>query len=279
MSKRIIATLLAASILFSLAACQNGGQKDDRIEPTTRVTESKDNRGVDEPNQTIESTLGTTAETTETTTEPETTATASETTTAKPLGKVTIGDAYKKTHGSGKSKYTSKVPKVTIDDVDTSAFNKEILNKFKSTAKDKDFKIWYTYYVGKTYVSIQIEVEFTGEGTGGDAPNDYYAYNVSRKTGKKLSRAQMLKELKISNSKFNKRVKKAVIKWWKKMYGKNYLKMIKKMDETHDYNNSIKKKTLNKAIPYVNSKGKVCFLISELGLPVGIGECDLHGTC
>ena len=279
MSKRIIAVLLAASILFSLAACQNGGQKDDRIEPTTRATESEDNGYISEPNQTIESTLGTTAETTETTAEPETTATASETTTAKPLGKVTIGDAYKKTHGSGKSKYTSKVPKVTIDGVDTAAFNKEILNKFKSTAKDKDFKVWYTYYVGKTYVSIQIEIGFMGEETGGDAPNDYYAYNVSRKTGKKLTRAQMLKELKVSNSKYNKRVKKAVIKWWKKLNGKNYLKVIKKMGETREYNNSIKKKTLNKAIPYVNSKGKVCFLIRELDLPIGIGSCDLHGTC
>lgn len=279
--KKAVSIAIITGIAVSMAACsaknaETESQIDDKTTVMTRATETEmGETGMSEPNQTIDPVNGTT---TESTTE-ETSDTQSLTPTPVPLGKTSVTDAYKKTHGSGKSKYTSKVPKVTIDGVDTAAFNKEILNKFKSTAKNNDYKVWYTYYIGKTYVSIQIEVGFTGEETGGDAPNYYYAYNVSRKTGKKLSRAQMLKELGISNKKFNSRVKKAVIKWWRKSFGKNYLKKIKKMDMTHDYNNSIKKKTLNKAIPYVNTKGKVCFLISELELPVGIGEWDMHGTC
>ena len=74
MSKRIIAAFLASSIVFSLAACQNGGQKDDRIELSTRATESEDNGYISEPNQTIESTLGTTADLSGETTDADTTA-------------------------------------------------------------------------------------------------------------------------------------------------------------------------------------------------------------
>ena len=187
MSKRIIAVLLAASILFSLAACQNGGQKDDRIELSTRATESEDNGYISEPNQTIESTLGTTAK-------PAT----------KALGKVTVSDAFKKTYAKNQFgiKASVRIPKITIAGVDTKKLNKEIYDYCKKKAGSY-CSCSYSYYIGKTYVSLFITLQEEHD----SSPAAYYrVYNISRSNGKKLSKKQMLKFLKISDKKFKSRV-------------------------------------------------------------------------
>ena len=58
-STRILCTVLALAVMSSLfTACNN--QNDDRIDPTTRVTESEDNSRPSEPNQSIADSVATT---------------------------------------------------------------------------------------------------------------------------------------------------------------------------------------------------------------------------
>ncbi len=262
MSKRIIAALLAASILFSLAACQNGGQKDDRIELTTRATESEDNGYISEPNQTIESTLGTTAETTETTTATTTAEpTPTPTPTPVPIGKTTVTAAKKKKYSNDFESGTSRIPKVTIEGVDTSAINKE-MSKFCNEFYKYDV-VEYSYYIGKTYVSIFLSIGFN------DGGGTEKVYNISRRTGKKMSRAEMLKELGISSKKFNSRVKKAI-----KKYLKSYLKPSSKA-----YKKAISNKTLNKTTPFADSKGKLNYITSIYDPTDGYGSTHICGKC
>lgn len=283
---KTIFIVMALSVMMSLlTACPNdaksSSQKDDRTDLTTRQTETGLNPDISEPNQTI-NTMDTEKE--KETTEPETSSsevtTTSQTTakpTAKPkakaLGKTTVTDAYKRTYKSKfqEKKITSRVPKVTIKGVDTKAVNKEMSDFAKTKAK-KDWQCWYKYYIGKTYVSIIVSC-YPDDGSGDDN-TDVRVYNVSRKTGKKLTRKQMLKELGISNKKFNARVKKSMKKGWKKDYLKGATALTKKM-----YKKAISKKTLNKAIPCVNSKGKVCFLVKNMEFPFSSNSIDYLRTC
>lgn len=55
---KVVNLLVIASLCASFTACNN--QKDDRIEPTTRVTESENNGYISEPNQSIASSVATT---------------------------------------------------------------------------------------------------------------------------------------------------------------------------------------------------------------------------
>ena len=213
----------------------------------------------------------------ETTTSSETSSSASTSgTTAKPaakaLGKVKVTDAYKSTYTSPEyGKVTSRIPKVTIDGVSTSAVNKEIaklIPKAKSAAKNKYTYYHYSYYVGKTYVSIIVSYpDYNDTGTS-------YIYNISRKTGKRLSKKQMLKTLGISSKKFNSRVKKAIKKCYNKMGNPGNDKYFKSQ-----YKKAMSSKTIKRAIPWVNSKGKVCFLINELPVPGGADWCSYYSTC
>ena len=186
--------------------------------------------------------------------------------TSKAIGKTTVSNAYSKTF---KTKYigkvTSKIPKITIDGVSTSAINKEISNKFKSKAKSH--KVTYSYYIGKTYVSIFVTLKYDSD----FEESSHYVYNVYRKTGKKLSRTEMLKTLGMKTSSFESRAKKAIKKYWKK---NKYISMDKKA-----YAKAYSEKTLKKAIPYVNSKGKVSYLVNSMELPVGGNYYDVFGTC
>ncbi len=286
MSKRIIAAFLITCTMLSFAACQNSSQKDDRIEFSTRATKSEYNGYMSEPNQTIESTSGTTAvpdaETTEEaeTTEPaDTTASAesSETSakpTAKALGKVKVTDAYKKAYGKNQfgKKASVRIPKITISGVDTKKLNKEIYNYCKKNAGNY-CSCSYGYYIGKTYVSLFIKLQEEHD----SSPAWYYrVYNISRSNGKKLSRKQMLKILKLSDKKFNSRVKKGITKYYKKMIG--YTSKAPS-NVKRDYKKATSSKYLNKAIPYLNSKGKVCYMIRDLPIPAGAGSYDHCGTC
>ena len=280
-TKTICAILALALMTGLLTACPNdaksSSQKDDRTDLTTRQTETELKPGLSEPNQTI-STMDTDKE--DETTEPETSSsdvtTASQTTAkttakpkAKPLGKVKVTDAFKKTQKTiNLGKATSRIPKVTIEGVDTKKINNEILNKFKSSITKYKCSCSYQYYIGKTYVSIFIKYMSDTEWTRDDT--ECFVYNISRKTGKKLSRKEMLKLLKLKSKKFNARVKKAVTKTWKKMYGNHEKKYYKK---------AVSKKKLNTAVPYVNSKGKVCYLLKNVRETVDPNYYDHYGTC
>ena len=207
-------------------------------------------------------------------------ATTASGTTAKPaakkLGKVTVTDLFKSTYKNRyrQGKVTSRLPKITIEGVDTKAVNKEISNKFlkkaKNAAKHDETYFTYKYYIGKTYVSILI----TYDNSCGGYLMDQYVYNISRTTGKKMSKKQMLKALGISNKKFNSRVKKVVKRHFTKQGypgSDNYSKT--------QYKKAMSSKTINRAIPWVNAKGKVCFLINAMPIVGGADEDNFISTC
>ena len=185
-----------------------------------------------------------------------------------------MSDAYKKAYGKNQWGYkaTVKIPKITIDGVSTKAINKEILDYCKKNSGN-ECSCGYSYYIGKTYVSILIVLQ---EEHDMSPATMYNVYNISRSSGKKLSKKSMLKTLGISAKKFKSRVKKAVTKYYKKDIGysskaPSYIK--------RDYKKAVSSKYLNKAIPYVNSKGKVSYMIKLLPIPAGAGAYDHCGTC
>ncbi len=271
MSKRIIAVFMLASMLFSLAACNGAGllPSKESTSETTSVTEEPSSSETTESEQ-----EPTTEETTasEETTEEETTTleTTSETTTEAatptpmPIGKTTVTNAYSRSFKvTGYGKFTTKYPKVTIEGVSTSEINNEIAKKFSPIAKKNDSVVKYSYYIGEKYVSIMITVNLDA-GMEGD---EYYVYNVSRETGKKLSKNEMLELLGLTSSSFNSKVKSSVKKWWKT----EILKYDKSKKTKKMYNTAIASKSINSAVPFVNSKGKKCYLLRHMKAP---GQCE-----
>ena len=271
MSKRIIAVFMLASMLFSLAACNGSGllPSKESTSETTSVTEEPSSSETTESEQepTTEETTASEETTEEETTTPETT---SETTTEavsptpKPIGKTTVTNAYSRSFKvTGYGKFTTKYPKVTIEGVSTSEINQEIAKKFSPIAKKNDSVVKYSYYIGKKYVSIMITVNLDA-GMEGD---EYYVYNVSRETGKKLSKNEMLELLGLTSSSFNSKVKSSVKKWWKT----EILKYDKSKKTKKMYNTAIASKSINSAVPFVNSKGKKCYLLRHMKAP---GQCE-----
>ena len=282
--KSFASIILITAMLASLAGCK---VNIDDISVTVEDTSAESSASFDptEPVEIFESTDGSTPsgsseavesseteETTEETTEPTEapTPTPSPSPTPVPIGKTKVMDAYKRKfnveyHG----KMTTRYPKVVIDGVDASAFNKEIAKKFKPIAKKNESVVDYKYYIGETYVSILIKLNLEA-GFEGD---NYYVYNVSRVTGKKLSRKEMLKELGIKESTFKSKVKKGLKKWWKQFLN------IDKSDYTMNmYKKSLTNKTINSAEPYVNSKGKKSFLVRQIEVPAQIDHADVCAT-
>ena len=281
MSKRIVAVFMLSSMLFSLAACNGAGllPSKESTSETTSVTEEPSSSETTESEQETTTAEPTTEETTasEETTEEETTTseTTSETTTEAatptpmPIGKTTVTNAYSRSFKVPiYGKFTTKYPKVTIEGVSTSEINNEIAKKFSPIAKKNDSVVKYSYYIGKKYVSILITVNLDA-GMEGD---DYYVYNVSRETGKKLSKSEMLKLLGLTSSSFNSKVKSGVKKWWKSyvLYD-DKSKKTKKM-----YNTAIGSKSISSAVPFVNSKGKKCFLLRQMKTPDQFEYTDIY---
>lgn len=280
-----ISLLLALTVL--LTACQketkssteaSGTGSEVGTELTTRATETAYDPDIREPNQTIETMDSDKPTESDETAAPDATTVSG--TTAKPaakkLGKVTVTNLFKSTYKNRyrQGKVTSRLPKITIEGVDTKAVNKEISNKFlkkaKNAAKHDETYFTYTYYIGKTYVSILI----TYDNSCGGYLMDQYVYNISRTTGKKMSKKQMLKALGISNKKFNSRVKKVVKRHFTKQGypgSDNYSKT--------QYKKAMSSKTINRAIPWVNAKGKVCFLINAMPIVGGADEDNFISTC
>ena len=271
MSKRIIAVFMLASMLFSLAACNGSGllPSKESTSETTSVTEEPSSSETTESEQepTTEETTASEETTEEETTTPETTSettTEAATPTPKPIGKTTVTNAYSRSFKVPiYGKFTTKYPKVTIEGVSTSEINQEIAKKFSPIAKKNDSVVKYSYYIGEKYVSIMITVNLDA-GMEGD---EYYVYNVSRETGKKLSKNEMLELLGLTSSSFNSKVKSSVKKWWKT----EILKYDKSKKTKKMYNTAIASKSINSAVPFVNSKGKKCYLLRHMKAP---GQCE-----
>ena len=271
MSKRIIAVFMLASMLFSLAACNGSGllPSKESTSETTSVTEEPSSSETTESEQepTTEETTASEETTEEETTTPETTSettTEAATPTPKPIGKTTVTNAYSRSFKVPiYGKFTTKYPKVTIEGISTSEINQEIAKKFSPIAKKNDSVVKYSYYIGEKYVSIMITVNLDA-GMEGD---EYYVYNVSRETGKKLSKNEMLELLGLTSSSFNSKVKSSVKKWWKT----EILKYDKSKKTKKMYNTAIASKSINSAVPFVNSKGKKCYLLRHMKAP---GQCE-----
>lgn len=186
----------------------------------------------------------------------------------KSSGKVKVTDAYKKTYAKNMYGCTAKVriPKVTISGVNTKDINNKIYKYCKKNSGN-ECSCNYSYYVGKTYVSLKITFQ---EEHDMSPATIYTIYNISRKTGKQLSRSEMLKALNLTSSKFEARVKKSLNKMANsQMYYGQYDMM----------NRNLQKEKMKKVIPYVNNKGKVSYLYKLLEVPAGAGNYDHCGTC
>ena len=284
MNKKITAILLASCTMLSLAACNvskptPASSVTATAPETTAISETETTASETEETTTAEettteettseeTTAAQTSETSETTSA--TTTTKAATPTPKAIGKTTVTNAYSRTFKVGKTKYTTKYPKVTIKGVSTSAVNKEIANKFNSIAKKNDSVIKYSYYVGKNYVSIFVTVNIEA---GKDGWN-YYVYNVSRVTGKKLNKSEMLKIFNMKDSSFKSKVTSGVKKWWTT----NVPDYKKNKSDKELYNKAIASKSINSAIPFVNSKGKKCFLLRQMKAPTQAGNNDIYAT-
>lgn len=276
MNKKILSIILASSTLFSLAACNSIGLKPTS-QPTTAATtvtvttqpsetETTETEETSEPEETTTESEETTTEATSETKASETTSETTAKPTPKPIGKTTVTNAYSRTFKVSKQKYTTKYPKITIKGVSTTAINKEIANKFGPIAKKNASVVKYSYYIGKKYASIFVTVNLDAGKDG----CEYYVYNVSRETGKKLTKKQMLNLLGMKESAFKSKVTNGITNWWKNNI-KNY-----KTDKK--YKTAIGTKSVNSALPFVNSKGKKCFLLRQMKAPTQSGNNDIYAT-
>lgn len=194
----------------------------------------------------------------------------------KSTKKVTVSDAYKKDYtttleyGNTKAKVKIRIPKITISGVNTKAINNKIYKYCKAhTGGDKYSQTGctYNYCIGKEFISLRVIFDQNDGYTG---YTSYQLYNISKKTGKKMSTTGMLKALKISKSKFKARVKKSVIKAMSNDTEFEYGPYL--------YNRNISDEKLNKAVPFVTSKGKLGYMLPMFEIPAGSGYTTLFGS-
>lgn len=201
--------------------------------------------------------------------ETKTTETTKESGESSGLATVSIYNAYKRSFKKGKKSYKTQYPKIMVANVNTSKVNKEIADKFKPIAKKNNSRVGYTYYVRKYLISVVVFVEKT---PGNSKTRDYYVYNVSRINGKKLTRAQVLKSLGMKDTTFNTKVKASVQNYWKNNWKKDTSAEKKEMEKK-----SLTTKSLNSAMPYMNTNGKISYVLRQVQTPNG--KVDLFGTC
>ena len=281
MNKKIMAILMASCTMLSLAACNTTTPASSVVTTmppeTTQITLTEttaEETTTSEETTTEETTTEetTTAETSETkaTKAPETTTETSAKATTKTVGKTTVTNAYSRSFKLKKDKYTTKYPKITIKGVSTSAINKEIADKFGPIAKKNASVVKYSYYIAKNYVSIFITVNLDA----GKEGSEYYVYNVSRVTGKKMTKAELLKAWNMKESAFKSKVTSGIKKWWTT----NVPNYSKNKKDKEMYNKAIASKSINSAVPYMNSKGKKCFLLRQMKAPTQMVNNDIYAT-
>lgn len=184
------------------------------------------------------------------------------------LATVSIYNAYKRSFKKDKKSYNTQYPKIMVANVNTSKVNKAIADKFKPIAKKNNSRVGYTYYVRKYLISVVVFVEKT---PGNSKTRDYYVYNVSRINGKQLTRAQVLKSLGLKEATFNSKVKASLQNYWKDNFKKDTSEEKKDMEKK-----SYTTKSLNSAMPYMNSNGKISYVIRQVETPNG--KVDICGT-
>ena len=279
--KSVMSIALLMSLTAGLAGCNalpaqtslpTISSETQAAETTTETSETTMETSETETSETETETEETTETTEETTTEE--TTTTQETTkkpveTAKPAAKTTVKDQYKRGFKVKGKQYYTHVPQVTIEGVSTKAFNQEILKQFQSIAKKNDSRIWYSYYIGKKTVSLYITIELE---VGNSEFKNYYAFNCSRTTGKKLSRSEMLKIMGVSSSTFNSKVKNGVNRLWKKFSSDKSAKK-KSLQKK-----SLTTATFNKAVPYYNKNGKRAYVLRQIEVPAQMSHVDIHAT-
>ena len=191
----------------------------------------------------------------------------------KSTKKVTVTDAYKKNYPENEygCKAKVRIPKITIKGVNTTSVNNTIYNYCKSHS-GKVCSCRYDYYIGKNYVSLRLIFEEEHD----MSPATFYKiYNISRSSGKALSDSSMLKILGLTDKTFRSKVKKSIKNMYVKDigYNSNSPDWIKSV-----YKQATSAKVIKRAVPYVDSKGKTCFLIPLLPSLGGAGEYDHCGT-
>ena len=249
--KKLLVTILAAACVLSLTACPANVKPETSTEETTAVTTEETET---ETTTTEETTTETTATDPVDTSSTEETTSSSETTpvvtpTVTPAPKATVTSQVKKTFKKDGTNYKYEIPKVTIPGKSTSAVNKKIkkaLSKY-SYKGSEPYAMKYTYYVNSKIVSILVNVYDTEIDH-----SEYYAYNISVKTGKLIKDKEVLKLYGVSSKKFLSMVKSTYKKggYWAGK-GSEAKKNIKK---------SLKKVSYKYLDPYVGSNGHLCFL-------------------
>jgi len=262
--KKILVTILAAACVLSLCACPANVKPETSTEETTAVTteETETETTAETTTETTETDPADTSSTEETTSSSETTPVVTPTATPAPKAKVT--SQVKKTFKKDGTNYKYEIPKVTIPGKNTSAVNKKIkkaLSKY-SYKGSEPYAMKYTYYVNSKIVSILVNVYNTVI----DSDFEYYAYNISVKTGKLIKDKEVLKLYGVSSKKFLSMVKSTYKKggYWAGK-GSEAKKNIKK---------SLKKVSYKYLDPYVGSNGHICFL-GYVYYTGGAGEGDI----
>ena len=280
--RSVVSIALAVSMLASMAGCaqklvltpateSTTATSETTTEETTKETETETSAAessATESSATESSAASSESKESAAASETSSSSSTSETTAGSSLRKVTVSNAYKRTFKVGKKKYTTQYPKITVDGLNTSKVNKEIADTFKSIAKKNKSRVYYSYYVRKYLISVIVTVELEA---GNKEFRNYYVYNVSRINGKKLTRDQVLKSLGIKSSTFDAKVKAGVKKMWND-YKKDTSAAKKKM-----YDNSLAYKKIVTAMPYMNSDGKVCYLLRQIEVPGQMSKIDLRG--
>ena len=236
--------------------------KESKDAKETEASETKES-GESKPSESGKTTESTKAS------ETKTSETTKETGENSGLATVSIYNAYKRTFKKGKKSYKTQYPKIMVANVNTSKVNKEIADKFKPIAKKNNSRVGYTYYVRKYLISVVVFVEKT---PGNSKTRDYYVYNVSRINGKKLTRAQVLKSLGMKENTFNVKVKASLQNYWKNNFKKDTSTAKQDMEKK-----SLTIKSLNSAMPYMNTNGKISYVIRQVETPNG--KVDIYGTC
>ncbi|MBR3465463.1 MAG: hypothetical protein IKH23_10365 [Clostridiales bacterium] len=294
--KSIVSAALLLSMTAGIAGCGlKRSEPDPTSAPTTPVesSETTTESTTEETKQSEESKQSDESKASETTKEGETkpsesgktteSSKASETKTTETktsettkdsgdnsgLATVSIYNAYKRTFKKGKKSYKTQYPKIMIANVNTTKVNKEIADKFKPIAKKNNYRVGYTYYVRKYLISVVVFVE---KNPGNAKTRDYYVYNVSRINGKKLTRAQVLKSLGMKEATFNTKVKASLQNYWKNNFKKDTSAEKKEMEKK-----SYTTKSLNSAMPYMNTNGKISYVLRQVETPNG--KVDVYGTC
>lgn len=289
--KSVVSIALLLAMAAGIAGC-NAKPASTSLPPTASVSESETKKDKDKSDETTasetkesesseskkpgESGASETTKAAETT--KETTKSSDETTetTKAPAKKynyraVKITNAYKRTFKVGKKKVNTAYPKITVKGKSTKAVNNEIAKQFKSIAKKNTSRVYYSYWICKSFVSILVTVELKA---GDSSKNNYYVYNVSRITGKKMTRKNMLDRFGYTNAKLNNKVKTGIKRFWRGILAVDKSAATKKL-----YENSLTNKKIKSAMPYMNKNGKRCYLVRQIKLPGSSGYYDLTDYC